>query len=81
MQQLSGHDAAFLHLETPNTHMAGTTLMVYDQSSAPGGRVTFKGILQDIEERLHLARSFRQRLWWVRRWTRSVSAWCATAWD
>ena len=65
MKQLSGHDAAFLYLETPNAHMAGTTLMIYDQSSAPGGRVTFKGILQDIEERLHLARSFRQRLCWV----------------
>ena len=62
MQQLSGHDASFIYLETPNAHMAVTFLFIYDQSSAPGGKVTFKGILQHIEDRLHLARAFRQTL-------------------
>ncbi len=62
MEQLSGLDAAFINLETRNapTHISG--LNVYDQSTAPGGIVTFKGILSNIESRLHLARCFRQRI-------------------
>jgi WS/DGAT/MGAT family acyltransferase len=62
MQQLSGMDASFLYAETPRAHMAGGGLAIYDPSTAPGGRVTFKGILNHIEERLHLARVYRQRL-------------------
>ena len=62
MQQLSGMDASFLYAETPKAHMAGGSVAIYDPSSAPGGRVTFKGILQHIEDRLHEARMFRQRL-------------------
>lgn len=62
MQQLSGLDAAFINVETPNapTHISGVA--IYDQSSAPGGQVTFKGILANIESRLHLARCFRQKI-------------------
>ena len=62
MRQLSGHDASFVYLETPKAHMAGGSLQIYDQSTAPGGRVTFKGILEDLESRLHLASIFRQKL-------------------
>jgi diacylglycerol O-acyltransferase / wax synthase len=62
MRQLSGHDASFVYLETPKAHMAGGSLQIYDQSTAPGGRVTFTGILEDLEGRLHLASIFRQRL-------------------
>jgi hypothetical protein len=35
---------------------------IYDQSSAPGGLVTLTGILAYLEERLQLARSFRERV-------------------
>src|SRR4051812_49409129 len=63
MEQLSGHDASFIYLETPNAHMAGGSLMIYDPSTAPdGGQVTFKGILANLEPRLHMAKSFRQKL-------------------
>ena len=62
MQQLSGLDASFLYLETTGTPMHIGSLSIYDQSTAPGGRVTFKGILQFFNERLHKARAFRQRL-------------------
>jgi WS/DGAT C-terminal domain len=54
MRQLSGHDASFIYLETPKAHMAGASLLIDDQSTAPGGRVTFKGILENLEGRLHL---------------------------
>ncbi len=62
MQQLSGLDASFLYFETPKSPGHIFSVYVYDQSSAPGGRVTFKGILEHIEKRLHVSRTFRQRL-------------------
>jgi WS/DGAT/MGAT family acyltransferase len=62
MQQLTGMDAAFLYAETPRAHMAGGGIAIYDPSTAPGGRVSFKGILDHIDKRLHEARVFRQRL-------------------
>ena len=62
MEQLSGLDATFLNLETATapTHVGGVA--IYDQSTAPGGHVTFKGILANVESRLHLARCFRQKI-------------------
>jgi diacylglycerol O-acyltransferase len=62
MKQLSGLDATFINVETKSapTHISG--LAIYDQSTAPGGLVTFKGILANIESRLHLADCFRRRL-------------------
>jgi WS/DGAT/MGAT family acyltransferase len=62
MQQLSGLDASFLYLETGNMPMHIGGLAIYDQSTAPGGAVTFKEILRFFEKRLHKARAFRQRL-------------------
>jgi len=55
-------DAAFLNVETANAPLHISALGIYDQSSAPSGRVTFKGILANVESRLHLARCFRQKL-------------------
>jgi WS/DGAT/MGAT family acyltransferase len=62
MQQLSGLDASFLYFESDKqpTHIG--SFAIYDQSTAPGGKVTFKGILANVERRLHLARCFRQKL-------------------
>lgn len=62
MQQLGGLDAAFLNFETGRAPLHISGLAIYDQSSAPGEHVTFKGILANLESRLHLARCFRQRL-------------------
>lgn len=62
MQQLSAQDASFVYLETRNTPMHIGSVAIYDPSTAPGGFVRFKDILSHIEGRLHLARSFRQRL-------------------
>ncbi len=62
MQQLSGLDSSFLYLETGTTPMHIGSMAIYDQSTAPGGHVTFKEILEFFEKRLHKARSFRQRL-------------------
>ena len=42
--------------------MSGGSVSIYDPSTAPGGRVTFKGILAALEARLHLSAVFRQKL-------------------
>ena len=38
------------------------SLAIYDQSTAPGGAVTFKDILRVFETRVHKARAFRRRI-------------------
>ena len=62
MQQLSGLDASFLYFETPNAPGHVFSVYICDQSTAPGGKVTFKGILEHVGGRLHVSRAFRQRL-------------------
>lgn len=62
MQQLSAQDASFVYLETPHTPMHIGSVGIYDPSTAPGGFVRFKDILQFVGSRLSGARSFRQRL-------------------
>jgi WS/DGAT/MGAT family acyltransferase len=75
MQQLSGQDASFLYFETPRTPMHIGGIMIYDPSTTGSGNQGFKDILRGIESRLHLARSFREKVvnvpfnldhpWWV----------------
>jgi len=62
MQQLSAQDASFLYFETPHMPMHIGGVMIYDPSTVRGGKQRFKNILAFIEERLHLARTFRQKL-------------------
>ena len=51
-----------LRAERPETPMQIQMLLIYDPSTAPGGRVTYKGILEELDARLHLAPTFRRRL-------------------
>jgi len=51
-----------LRAETPAAPLQIQLLMIYDPSTAPGGKVTFKGILEELDARLHLADVFRRRL-------------------
>jgi WS/DGAT/MGAT family acyltransferase len=62
MQQLTGIDTLFLTQETERTPLHISPLLIYDPSTAPGGRVRFKDILRLFENRLHLAPIFRRRL-------------------
>ena len=62
MKQLSGQDASFIYTETANAPMHIATIYVYDQASAPGGLITFTGILEMLESRLHLAPVLRRRM-------------------
>ncbi|MEH6549922.1 MAG: wax ester/triacylglycerol synthase family O-acyltransferase [Pseudomonadales bacterium] len=51
MQQLTGLDASFLYLETANTPMHISSVVIYDPSTAPNGKVRFKEILKNTEAR------------------------------
>ena len=51
-----------LRAERPETPIQIQMVLIYDPATAPGGKVTFKGILEEVEARLHLAPSFRRRL-------------------
>jgi diacylglycerol O-acyltransferase / wax synthase len=62
VQQLSWTDDLMLRVERPETPMHIQMLLIYDPSTAPGGKVTFKGILEELDARLHLAPTFRRRL-------------------
>lgn len=62
MKQLGTLDSAFINLETRNTpqHIGG--LGIYDPSTAAGGAVRFKEVLDSFELRLNSMPLFRTRL-------------------
>ena len=62
VQQLTGLDASFVYSESAHAPTHVTSIMIYDQSTAPKGEVTFKGILEYLQDRVHLAHAFRRRL-------------------
>jgi WS/DGAT/MGAT family acyltransferase len=62
MRQLNGLDASFLYSDSAHANSNVTLIHIYDQSTAPGGKVRFKSILRHIESRLHRSPVFRQKL-------------------
>src|SRR5450755_4232631 len=62
MRQLTGHDASFLYSDTLHANSNVTFIQIYDQSTAPGGKVRFKSLLAHIESRLHRSPIFRSKL-------------------
>jgi diacylglycerol O-acyltransferase / wax synthase len=61
MQRLTGLDATFLYLETPNAHMHVAGVYVYDPKDAPEA-VTFARLKVEVERRLDLLPPYRRRL-------------------
>ena len=62
MEQLGNQDAGFIYQETRSTPMHISGLGIYDQSTAPGGRLGHKDIIKYVQDRLHFAPIFRQKL-------------------
>ena len=62
LQQLKAQDAAFLYMETENnlTHVTGFS--IFDPTTAPGGKVRFKDIIEHVESRVHTSPIFTRRL-------------------
>jgi WS/DGAT/MGAT family acyltransferase len=75
MRQMGGQDASFVYNEAPRMPMHIAGLAIYDPSTAKGGTVTFKGILEHIRSRMPLVPSYRERMvrvpfdldhpWWL----------------
>lgn len=61
MERLSGLDASFLYLETPQMHMHVAMVAVLDPSEMPGG-YSFERMTELIESRIHLVPPMRRRL-------------------
>src|SRR2546429_7979874 len=61
MRRLSGLDATFLYMETPNNHMHVASTAVFDPSTVPGG-YSFEGVRDLVENRLPLLPPFRWKL-------------------
>jgi len=66
MRQLSATDAFFLYSERVQTPNHIGMLQIYDPSEVPGGAIAFTDMLADLQRRLHLARSFREKVVSVR---------------
>ena len=49
MHQLTGLDASFLYMETANAPMHISGLAIYDQSTAPNGKVRFKDVIAHFQ--------------------------------
>ena len=62
MPQLSAHDATFLYSDTTHSNANVSLVHIYNQSTAPGGRVRFKTILKHIESRLDRLPILRRKL-------------------
>ena len=61
MRRLTGLDASFLYLETPNNHMHVAGTYIFDPSDIPGG-YSFARVKELIGNRLHKLPPFRWRL-------------------
>ncbi len=62
MEQLSGLDATFLYLETENAPMHIGSVAILDPHRPDGSRLGLKDLRELLTSRLHLSRTFRQRL-------------------
>lgn len=62
VKQLTATDALYLYAESSRTPMHVGAILIYDPSTAPGGKVRHKDIIKFVEDRLHVARTFRQKV-------------------
>lgn len=62
MKQMQGLDAAFVAMEQSSAPVHIGSLLIYDPSTAPGGFVRFKDILNFYGDRLRLSETMRQKM-------------------
>lgn len=65
MQQLSAQDAQFLYMETNKSLSQVTTVAIFDPSTAPGGKVRFKQIIEHVRSRLYTSPIYKRRIYHV----------------
>ena len=62
VQQLSAQDAQFVYFQSGDTHTHIMGIYIYDPSTAPGGKVRFRDIVQHVERRMHTSPVFKRKL-------------------
>ncbi len=62
MRQMQGLDASFVALESARTPAHIGSTMIYDPSTAPGGFVRYRDIMNFIKSRLQLAPMMRRKM-------------------
>ncbi len=62
MEQLSGQDAMFVYMDRDLWATHAGFVILYDPSTAPGGRVRLRDIVAHVESRLDASKMFRRRL-------------------
>ena len=62
MQRLTGADATFLYMQSPNAHAEIAACLVIDASGMPSGEALLEHSLAWLQPRLHLAPALRRRL-------------------
>jgi len=62
IRQISAQDAQFIYMESENNLGHVTTVLIYDPSTARGGKVRFKDIIRHVQSREFVSPVFRQRL-------------------
>jgi WS/DGAT/MGAT family acyltransferase len=55
-------DAFMYYVDSPRTPNVITFVNLHDQSTVPGGRLTFRDILRGVESRLDRSRAFREKI-------------------
>jgi diacylglycerol O-acyltransferase len=65
MQQLSAQDAQFLYMETNKSLSQVTSVAIFDPSTAPGGTVRFKQIIEHVRSRVHTSPIYKRRIYHV----------------
>lgn len=65
MKQLSAQDAQFLYMETNKSLSHVTSVAIFDPSTALGGKVRFKQIIEHVRGRLHTSPIYKRRIYHV----------------
>lgn len=63
ISQLSAQDAQFLYIQSATNLTHVMAVYIYDPSTAPGGKVRFKDIIEHVRKRLHITPMFRRKLY------------------
>lgn len=76
MRQMSSADWTMVALDSPTAHNTIGIVGIYDGTTRPDGPVSYDEVVRFVEERLHIAASFRERMiqvplgldrpWWIR---------------
>jgi diacylglycerol O-acyltransferase len=61
VQHFNAMDAMFLYREQPHAPQHIAVISIYDPSTAASGEVSFEKLMTNVQTRLHLARTFRQK--------------------